>query len=396
MNKARTTAVPTSVLLFAGLLAMFCAVGTIPAQAGIREVAPLAQLIAADGASGDGFGSSVALSGSTLVVGSPYSAGVGGAYIFTGAGAGWTQIAKLTASDGTTGSQFGYAVALSGNTVAVGAPVGGVVYLFVEPATGWANMTETAKLTYPGHGDLGYCVAFGGEGKFLLTGAFFEFAAYVFAKPTTGWATTSVPTSNLVAPAGATGFGIALAASGMMAVVGATTTNNESGAAYIYPLQTGVTNINAVAALTPSDTGGYLGTRLAITGNTVVAGAQGHDNGVGAVYVFVEPSTGWTDMTETAELTVSHRGQTAFGAGLAASTGVIFVGLPSGREGYVVDYTEPATGWTNNSTPNVEFVPLVGSNAFGQIIALSGTTLAAGDFFFKQEQGTVYIFSTRQ
>lgn len=381
------------VFVITALLAALCSSCVIPARAGIREVAPLTQLGAADGASGDGFGSSVALIGSTLVVGSPYSAGVGGAYIFTGSGANWTQIAKLTASDGTTGSQFGYAVALNGNTVAVGAPVGGAVYLFVEPATGWANMTETAKLTYPGHGDLGYCVAFGGEGKFLLTGALSQNAAYVFAKPVRGWVTASAPTANLVPPAGATAFGAALTANGMTAVVGAYGTNNESGAAYIYPLQTGVTNINSVAALTPSDSGGFFATRLAITGNTVVAGAQGHDNGVGAVYVFVEPSTGWTDMTETAELTISFRGASAFGAGVAASTGVIFVGLPSGREGYVVDYTEPATGWTNSSTPNVEFAPSVGSNAFGEIVAFNGTTLAAGDFFFNQEQGAVYIFS---
>jgi hypothetical protein len=254
-------------------------------------------------------------------------------------------------------------------------------------------MTETAKLTYPGHGDLGYCVAFGGEGKFLLTGAVDENAAYVFARPVAGWVTTSAPTANLVAPVGATAFGTALTASGMTAVVGASGTNNESGAAYLFQLQSGVSSINAFAALTASDSGGFVGTRLAMTGNTVVAGAQGHDNGVGAVYVFVEPSTGWTDMTETAELTISFRGQSAFGAGVAASTGVIFVGLPSGREGYVVDYTEPATGWANSSTPNVEFVPSVGSNAFGEIVAFNGTTLAAGDFFFNQEQGAVYIFS---
>jgi hypothetical protein len=397
MSHPRTVVVlPNRILVITALLTVLCASSAIQARAGIKEIQPVAQLLAADGASGDDFGSAVALSGTTLIVGSPYSAGVGGVYIFTGAGANWTQIAKLTASDGTTGSQFGYAVALSGNTIAVGAPVGGAVYLFVEPSTGWANMTETAKLTYPGGGDLGYCVAFGGEGKFLLTGAVTQNAAYVFAKPSTGWATTSTPSANLVAPADAAGFGTALTVSGMTAVVGANGTNNESGAAYIFPLQNGVVDINAVAALTASDSGGFLGTRLAMTGNTVVAGAQGHDDDFGAVYVFVEPATGWTDMTETAELTVDHRGQAAFGAGVTISAGVIFAGLPSGREGYVVDYTQPSTGWASSSTPNAEFVPSVASNAFGEIFAFNGTTLAAGDFFFNQEQGTVYIFSAAE
>jgi FG-GAP repeat len=398
LARAEVNRTATHFFLVAVLVAALCASSATLAQAGITQISPLAELVAADGVSGDGFGASVALSGSTLVVGSPYSAGVGGVYIFTGSGATWTQIAKLTASDGTAGSQFGYAVALSGNTVAVGAPqqggeTGGAVYLFVEPAEGWANMTETAKLTYQGD-VFGYSVAFGGQGKFVLTSALFQNAAYVFAKPATGWVTSSIPSANLVAPAGATGFGTAIAANGMIAVVGAETTNNESGAAYVFPLQTGVTNINSVAALTPSDSGGFLGERLAMDGNTVVAGAQGHDNGVGAVYVFVEPTTGWTDMTETAELTIDHRGQTAFGAGLAASPGVIFVGLPSGREGYVVNYVKPATGWANSSIPNLEFAPSLGSNAFGEIVSLSGTTLAAGDFSFNQGQGAVYIFGT--
>ena len=375
------------------LLAGFCASSAIPAHAGITVVPPLAELVAADGASGDGFGSSVVLEGKTLVVGSPYSMGIGGAYIFTGSGATWAQIAKLTASDGTAGSQFGFAVAISGTTVAVGAPMqaGGAVYLFVEPATGWGDMTETAKLTYTG-GGFGNCVAFGGGGKLLLTGGSFQNAAYVFAKPANGWITTSSPTANLVAPVGATGFGTSLTASGMTAVVGASGTNNASGAAYVFSLQPGVANINSIAALTASDSGGFLGESLAIAGNTVVAGAQGHDNGVGAVYVFVEPATGWADMIQTAELTISVRGQTAFGAGVAVSASVIFVGLPSGRTGAIVDYIKPTTGWANSSTPIREFAPSITSDAFGEVVSFNGTTLAAGDFSFNQSQGAVYIF----
>src|SRR5580704_4662182 len=63
--------------------------------------------------------------------------------------------AKLTASDGQQFDTLGWNVAISGNTVAVGAPgatigsnVGqGAIYIFVKPASGWANMTQTAKLT---------------------------------------------------------------------------------------------------------------------------------------------------------------------------------------------------------------------------------------------------------
>jgi hypothetical protein len=66
-----------------------------------------------------------------------------------------TQLAELSASDGTRKNQFGLSIAVSGNTVVVGAPGAndgsnqgaGAVYVFTKPENGWANMTQTAKLT---------------------------------------------------------------------------------------------------------------------------------------------------------------------------------------------------------------------------------------------------------
>lgn len=252
-------------------------------------------------------------------------------------------------------------------------------------------MIETAKLTYEG-GDFGYCVAFGGGGQFLVTGAFFLNAAYVFDKPTRGWVNAATPSSNLVAPAGATAFGTALTANGTTAVVGAHTTNNESGAAYIFQLQTGVTNIDSSATLTPSDSGGFMGETVAISGNTVLAGAQGHNNGVGAAYIFVEPATGWTDMTQTAELGSGSKAQTAFGAAVAIYSSVIFVGLPSGKVGTVDEFIEPATGWANSTIPYFRFQPSVSSNYVGEVAAYNGTILAVGDVSVNQFQGAVYLF----
>ena len=89
-----------------------------------------AKLTASDGAAGDDFGYSVAISGNTVVVGAPYAtvggnADQGAAYVFTESGSGWanmTQTAKLTASDGAAGDDFGGSVSISGNTVVVGAP----------------------------------------------------------------------------------------------------------------------------------------------------------------------------------------------------------------------------------------------------------------------------------
>ena len=72
-----------------------------------------------------------------------------------------TQTAILSASDGVAGDQLGWSVAIDSNTIVAGAPYArvnnttwaGAVYVFVETTAGWADATQTAKLTsLPGSG----------------------------------------------------------------------------------------------------------------------------------------------------------------------------------------------------------------------------------------------------
>jgi len=116
-----------------------------------------AELTASDGAAGDNFGNSISVAGDTLVVGA-FQDGVGGnstqgsAYVFARVEGTWSQQAKLTASDGAATDFFGFAVALSGNTVVVGArshDVGsnfdqGAAYVFLRAGSTWS---QQAKLT---------------------------------------------------------------------------------------------------------------------------------------------------------------------------------------------------------------------------------------------------------
>ena len=112
-----------------------------------------AQLSASDGKPDDLFGQSVAVSGSTIVVGAP---GHNAVYVFMEPRSGWrtaTQSAELTASDG--GGELGSAVAVSGNTIVAGAPTRsfgqgaaqGAVYVFTEPGSGWRNATQSGEAT---------------------------------------------------------------------------------------------------------------------------------------------------------------------------------------------------------------------------------------------------------
>jgi hypothetical protein len=109
----------------------FCAMGAMliglpgtPAQ-GQCTPPELAKLTASDATENDNFGSSVAISGDTVVVGAykdnHAGTGSGSAYIFTLSGGVWTQQSKLTASDAAANEHFGVSVAISGDTVVVGA-----------------------------------------------------------------------------------------------------------------------------------------------------------------------------------------------------------------------------------------------------------------------------------
>jgi hypothetical protein len=159
-----------------------------------------AKLTASDGAAGDWFGNSVAISGDTVVVAAAAAdiganTDQGSAYVFVKPPGGWgnmTETAKLTASDGADSDQFGASVAISGDTVVVGAvgdDIGantdqGSAYVFVKPAGGWTNMTETAKLTASdgAYGDrFGFSVAISGDT--VVVGAPWKESAYVFVEP---------------------------------------------------------------------------------------------------------------------------------------------------------------------------------------------------------------------
>ena len=81
-----------------------------------------AKLTAADAAAGDQFGYSVAVSGSIAVVGAALkNSNTGAAYVFVRSGTTWPQQAELTASDAAPGDVFGWSVAVSGTTAVVGA-----------------------------------------------------------------------------------------------------------------------------------------------------------------------------------------------------------------------------------------------------------------------------------
>jgi nucleoside-specific outer membrane channel protein Tsx len=253
-----------------------------------------AVLTASDRAGFDKFGSSVALSGDTALVGAFWKASqTGAAYVFVRNGAVWTQQAKLEASDGALSDHFGVSVALSGDTALVGAygqaNYSGAAYVYVRGGTAW---TQQAKLTRTGRAVQDYFGAsvalsndtalIGAYGHAIRTGA-----AHIYMRSGTVWTHRAILTASDGVQYDAFGYSVAL--SGNTAIVGAFEKANSSGAAYVYVLsQTGWTQ---QAELTASDgTGGdAFGISVAVGGGTAVVGAWEDDTGAGAAYVYNEP-----------------------------------------------------------------------------------------------------------
>ncbi len=341
-----------------------------------------AYLKASNTAAGDRFGASVAISGNTIIIGAPEKAGssgaakVGAAYVFIRNGSTWTQQAVLTSSAPLAFSQYGRAVAISGETIAVGQdgtypsdPNFADVYL--RNGTNWGIQTT---LTSPIMGENGFGGALAIAGETIVVGAQYENgptvsgftppgegAAYVFTRSGTSWSQQArLKASNVGAR---DGFGNAVAISADSIVVGAYSENGgttgvnsvpnenalDSGAAYVFA-RNGVT-WSEQAYLKASNTGASdeFGRSVAISSDRIIVGAPREDSATtginpaqnestqdaGAAYIFTRTGAAWS---QQAFLKSSNRNQgnlfggDLFGNGVAVSDDTILVGA-NGEDG---------------------------------------------------------------
>jgi len=214
-----------------------------------------AKLFADDGAERDIFGLSVAISGDTLVIGSPFDDVRGWhsglVYVFERNGGAWTKQAKLVPDDGVEGDEFGMSVSISGDTIVVGSPGddinhmddydSGSAYVFERSGGIW---TQKAKLT----------------AIFDTTPSFFE----------------SLQISLDY-------FGTIVSVSGDKVVVGSPYGDN-GGSAFVFEKSGDAWTRKAKFTADDGFEGDEFGACVSISGNTVVAGSP-KSGAKGSVYV---------------------------------------------------------------------------------------------------------------
>lgn len=383
-----------------------------------------AKVVPEDINSGDEFGSTLAISGNTLLVGVPKHNSVGekagAAYVFERNGDEWRQKAKLIGNDTETKDQFGRDVAIDDNRLIVGAPLcnipfpdGGAAYIFERKNQTWTQMAKLASSDISGFDWFGAAVAL--KGNLAVVGAIREDgrlvnsdagAAYIFRYNEGTWIEeTKVIGHNTKAK---DKFGSVIVTNGTDVVVGVPYSSGHGGVYFFEKLidgwkQTGnFLNFH----LRPKDlknVSGF-GSALSMDGKYIAIGATGFQAGnkgvVGSVDLYMKRMDTWI-FRQRLTANDGRNGDT-FGASVALNEKTVLVGSPfhsaAGGNGSGAAYVFQTRGttWLQQSKLVDPISAL--EDEFGYSVAVSGEMAVVGarqDDKRGPNSGTVYVF-TRQ
>jgi hypothetical protein len=363
-----------------------------------------AGLVAADGQA-DFFGVSIAVSGNTALVGATTAHHhTGAAYVFVHGTRGWAQQARLVASDGVALDNFGFSVALDGNTAVVGAPNRGLdgvrsfhgnggAYVFTRTGTTWTQQALLTRATDSSSSDFfGFSVALSGQtalvgtpGDGLSRGAAFE-----FTRTGTTWTQQAQFTGSTSQEGDQ--FGWSIAFSGPTAVIGAPSQGNTPGAAYVFT-QTATGLPQQAILRAPHPQGSDLfGRTVALSGTTALIGAPGVAGFTGAAYVFTHTATGWARQATLTAAGGQHSDSFALDAlAISGNTAVVGADLVNNFTGAAYEFTRTGTTWTKKTT----FTAAGGTpnDRFGKGVAITSTgTVLVGAPGHNNFHGQVDLF----
>lgn len=408
----------------------------------IDPVAQQAYLKASNTAGSDFFGTSVAVSGDTVVVGArgedSNASASGAAYVFVRDEAGtWSQQAYLKASNPGANDLFGCAVAISGDTVVVGArgegsvngsqsdnsaTNAGAAYVFVRDGSGnWSQQAYLKASNISAADNFGGAVSISGDtaligaygeastatgvnGDGSNNGASLSGAAYVFVRGGTVWSEQAyLKASNTEA---SDQFGYAVSLSGDTAIIGAPNESSAStdvngnegdnsasgaGAAYVFTRNGSTWSQQAYLKASNAEGGDNFGYSVAISGGIVVVGAYQEDssatgvngnqsdNGAltsGAAYVFERNGTIWN---QQAYLKASNTGGgDQFGSSVAISDNLVIVGAHQEDSNATGVDGSQAEGASNSGAA---YVYVRRATAWSQLAYLKASNTGANDGF---------------
>ncbi len=377
---------------------------------------PESELVQGGAVANDEFGWSVHARGNTSIVSAhrhavngPQS---GAAYVYVRDNNQWTQQAMLSAADGATEDWFGYSVAVDGDTAIVGAifadiagaSMRGAVYVFVRSGQTW---TEQAKIIAPANRQgsfYGWSVAI--EGDTAVIGAPFFHAAsqfqgrvFVYQRSNNVWTLAADITAADGAQTDYLGTCVAINNGTIVATAPSATNQNgsETGAAYIYTKPAATWTQQARLSPTENDAGAQMGLAAAIENDIAVFGAPYTISATGCCYVFIRSSGAWA---QSARLFASDGiADDRFGYGVDMSGPLLVVGANGTGtwQGSAYLFSSCSGPWTefaridnSNSEPSDYFAEAVTTNGQQVIAAAHRKAGSAG-----AGQGRVYSYEVQ-
>jgi hypothetical protein len=328
------------------------------------------------------FGAGVAVSGDTIVVGAPgNNAGSGSAFVYQRLGTSWTQTAQFS---GVPGAEFGQSVAIDVGTIVVGAPGENAAYFYQLVGGNW-----TQSLRATGSGRFGDAVAI--DGQSAVVGAPNAASATIYTDAGGTWTQQGAALTGLAGSK----FGQSVSVSGGSLIVGAPGENASRGAAYTFEQDAGGTwspaNRIARADGAADD---FFGHAVSVDGTRAVVGAYGRDlpgkTDVGAAFPYLFKDGAWKPEAVIDPLTGSdaQRGdQVGFAVAISGSIAILGAPQLAGRpgvadtEGAGYAYLRSVSPPINVTVPEVQELLIEGAQANFLRGTIDGTQTARFHFF---------------
>ncbi len=380
------------------------------------------KLVADDALRSSGFGWAVAIDDNTAVVSAfADDDNIGAAYVYERSGSGWQQVSKLTASDGEAGDFLGISVAVSGDTIALGAALddnekgadAGAVYIYVKPANGWAGaMTETLKLAAAsGNADRGFGGSVALAGNTLVVGAPGKDSATtpgeVFVYQGSGATWSQKAKLDVADLDGSDFFGAVLDFDGETIAVGAFGKDGNKGAVYLYGKPAGGWSDKEHDAVLTADDGvanDYFGGSVAVDGATVLVGANGKDGKLGAAYLFGREGGNWVQQAKLLSADGAAGDNFGYAVGVAGDTAVVSAShfMEQGSESFYL-FTRSGNSWVEQgkiSDPDgksgSKFAQSIAIDKSARSVVVGAFSADAGQDRAEKNTGAAYLFELEQ
>ena len=406
------------ILLGAAVLSLAVAATALGAASAGLIPRQQAQLTASDPAEADTLGRSVSLAGDTSLVGAPDHGasgldGAGAVYVSTRTGEDWAQQAQLLAVDAASWDAFGAAVAISGDTALVGAPdrangtddEAGAAYVFTRTDGVWTQQAKLIASDASALDAFGASVALSGDSAVIgapyhtVSGDVEAGAAYVFTRSGATW--TQQAELTAAAPEPADWLGTSVAVDGDSALIGAD--GHGAGAAYVFNRSGAAWSQQDVLQGTGAVNGDSFGASVALHGDVALVGSPAHDvsgaPGAGAAYVFARSGAVWTQQEELDE--TSPAADDSFGSSVSLTAGTALVGA-EGRDSFGLKdagaaYTFVSTGGAWSQEAELTATDAAAGDQLGGSVSLSGRTALAGAEHHAvnglEDAGAAYVFT---